>query len=86
MTVLCPVCNSPRIISARHDQDWGGGNSMATVNDDIFYTDFDIDSDGNIAECGDINIFICLACGFAWQRYVDIQKVLANHFMPRKTK
>lgn len=75
---LCPLCNSPRIISARHDNDWGGENSVGSVNSTDKYTDGDLDENGDVENFGDIDIRVCLACNFTWQRYTDIPKRIGD--------
>ena len=67
--VNCPFCNSPRIISARHDSDWGGGNSIGTVNPDEVYAEGDLTEEGDVYSFGDIDILVCLGCDYTWQRY-----------------
>jgi hypothetical protein len=67
--VNCPFCNSPRIISARHDSDWGDGNSIGTVNSDEVYAEGDLTEEGDVYSFGDINILVCLGCDYTWQRY-----------------
>ena len=69
MTVLCTHCGSPRVISARHDSDWGGGNSLGTVNQVDMYEEGDLDENGDVYAFGDIDILVCLACDYTWQRY-----------------
>lgn len=67
--VNCPFCNSPRIISARHDSDWGGGNSIGVVNKIEVYAEGDLTEDGDVYSFGDIDILVCLGCDYTWQRY-----------------
>ncbi len=67
--VNCPFCNSPRIISARHDSDWNGGSRISTVNADDVYSDGDLDKYGDVVNFGDIDILVCLGCDYTWQRY-----------------
>ena len=67
--VNCPCCNSPRIISARHDSDWGGGNSIGTVNQIEVYAEGDLTEEGDVYSFGDIDILVCLGCDYTWQRY-----------------
>ena len=67
--VNCPFCNSPRIISARHDSDWGGGNTIGTVNQIEVYAEGDLTEDGDVYSFGDIDILVCLGCDYTWQRY-----------------
>ena len=71
---LCPLCDSSRIISARHDNDWGGENSVGSVNSNDKYLEGDLDENGDVETFGDIDIRVCIACGFTWQRYTDIPK------------
>jgi hypothetical protein len=65
----CPNCESERIISARHDSDWGGGNSLNAVNNEKCYNEGDLDEEGDVYAFGDINIYACLACDYTWQRH-----------------
>ena len=78
MKMLCSICKSPRIISARHDSDWGGGNRLGTVNSLDSYADYDVNNDGDVVGFGDIDIYVCLACQFTWQRYTDPEKILSK--------
>jgi hypothetical protein len=57
---ICPLCNSKRIISQRHDTDWGGGNNTNWVNQDECYQPGDQDAGG------DIYIYVCIECDFTW--------------------
>ena len=65
----CPACKSKRIISARHDSDWNGGSRIDAVNSEEHYNDEDLFSDGDVMNFGDIDILVCLACDYTWQRY-----------------
>ena len=67
--ITCPFCKSPRIITARHDSDWGGGNSVNAVNETEVYAEGDLTEEGDVYSFGDINIFVCLGCDYVWQRY-----------------
>ena len=67
--VICPFCNSPRIISARHDSDWGGGNDIGAVNPDEVYAEGDLTEEGDVYSFGDIDILVCFGCDYTWQRY-----------------
>ena len=33
----CNKCGSKEVVRVRHDSDWGGGNTMYTINDDHDY-------------------------------------------------
>lgn len=66
--IKCPFCESPRIISARHDSDWGGGNAIGTVNPVEVYAEGDL-GDVDVYSFGDIDILVCLGCDYTWQRY-----------------
>ena len=61
----CPFCGSTRILSQRHDTDWGGGHDTNCVNPDHCYSQGDQDAGG------DIDIFVCIACDFIWGRWSD---------------
>ena len=76
----CPVCNSPRIIYVRHDSDWGGGNSITVVNSKESYEDGDLSDEGEVVNFGDVNIFVCLACDFTWQRWGRDAKEILSKF------
>jgi hypothetical protein len=65
----CPACKSESIISARHDSDWSGGSRIDAVNSEECYNDEDLFSDGDVMGFGDIDILVCLACDYTWQRY-----------------
>jgi len=65
--VKCPVCESPRIISVRHDGDWGGKNLALPVNKVELYSEGDLDENG-YPPYGDIKIFECLNCGYVWKK------------------
>ena len=67
--VNCPFCNSTRIISARHDSDWSGGNTIGTVNPDEVYAEGDLTEEGDVYSFGDIDILVCLGCDYTWQRH-----------------
>jgi hypothetical protein len=67
--VNCPFCNSTRIISARHDSDWGGGSSINAVNNTDAYAEGDLSPSGDVENFGDIDILVCLGCDYTWQRY-----------------
>jgi hypothetical protein len=75
---LCPLCDSPRIISARHDNDWGGENLVGAINSTDKYIEGDLDENGDVWPFGDIDIRVCLACDFTWQRYTKIQERIAQ--------
>jgi hypothetical protein len=72
--IICPFCDSTRIISARHDQDWSGGNRVSTVNPDTAYHQDDVDENGDVIAFGDIDIFVCLSCDYTWQRHGSFKK------------
>ena len=81
---LCPVCKSKRIISARHDCDWGGGNSLGAVNPKEHYNEYDLDENEDVENFGDIDIRVCLECDFTWQRYTDPVKILRKYLEVQK--
>jgi len=66
---ICPICGSKRIIHARHDSDWGGGNSCNLANSDDCYTEDDLRDEENEQIYGDIDIFVCKDCNCIWDRY-----------------
>lgn len=80
----CPVCKSKRIISARHDCDWGGGNSLGAVNPKEHYNEYDLDENEDVENFGDIDIRVCLECDFTWQRYTDPVKILRKYLEVQK--
>ena len=78
--VDCPYCKSKRIISARHDSDWGGGSRIKPVNSTDVYTLEDLDENGDVYGdvygYGDIDILVCLACEYTWLRHGSFRPTL----------
>ena len=66
---ICPICGSKRVIHARHDSDWGGGNSCNLANPDDCYTEDDLRDEKNEQIYGDIDIYVCKECNCIWDRY-----------------
>ena len=66
---ICPICGSKRIIHARHDSDWGGGNSCSLANSNDCYTEDDLRDEKQEQIYGDIDIFICKECNCIWDVY-----------------
>jgi len=89
---ICPICGSKRIIHARHDSDWGGGNSCSLANSDDCYTEDDLRDEEQEQIYGDIDIFICKDCNCIWDVYdndaitslrSELERVKAeNEWMP----
>ena len=66
---ICPICGSKRIIHARHDSDWGGGNSCSLANSNDCYTEDDLRDEKQEQIYGDIDIFVCKNCNCIWDVY-----------------
>ena len=66
---ICPICGSKRIIRARHDSDWGEGNSCNLTNSDDCYTEYDLIDEKNEQVYGDIDIYVCKECNCTWDTY-----------------
>lgn len=51
---LCPFCGSDKVYLARHDSDWGSGNSFTPMNDGL---EDDMNRDIETNYCDDCMVF-----------------------------
>lgn len=54
--LLCPFCSSEEVYIARHDSDWGGGNSFYPLNKP-YYEDLELNLDIKTNYCKDCQSF-----------------------------
>jgi len=60
------MCKSENVYHARHDSDWGGGNTFTPMNDQPD-DDFEVD----------INTNYCRRCGF-FGDFIDVEKKISS--------
>jgi len=89
--IVCPICDSARIVRVRHDVDWSNGHDVYPVNPADCYQKEEYDEQGRLVSYGDIDenghgsygdidFFACLECDFIWNRYGrDIMELLNRY-------